>query len=124
MEPGVRVFDIGPGEMITLLIIALFIFGPEKLPKMAAKAGRVSRQFHRLAQEAKDDLEKELGPPFTDVRLKDLNPRSFLRVDLLDDSDPGHGDPWVNGGPPVPRHREQRSPITPGERPPHDADAT
>jgi sec-independent protein translocase protein TatB len=81
------VFDIGFGEMIGLAIVALLIFGPERLPKVAADAGRMLRQLRTMISGARNDLEESLGPEFKDLELSDLNPRTLVRKHLLDPID-------------------------------------
>jgi sec-independent protein translocase protein TatB len=78
------VFDIGFGEIIGLAIVALLIFGPERLPKVAADAGRMLRQLRTMISGARNDLEESLGPEFKDLELSDLNPRTLVRRHLLD----------------------------------------
>jgi sec-independent protein translocase protein TatB len=78
------VFDIGTGELLTLAIVALLIFGPERLPEMAAKAGRLVRQLRSMADGARDELSEQLGPEFRDLKLSDLQPRTLVRKHLLD----------------------------------------
>jgi sec-independent protein translocase protein TatB len=81
------VFDIGFGEMIGLAIVALLIFGPERLPKVAADAGRMLRQLRTMISGARNDLEESLGPEFKDLELSDLHPRTLVRKHLLDPID-------------------------------------
>ena len=84
-------FDIGPWEFAALAVIALLVFGPDKLPKIAADAGRLVRQLREMASGAKADLTRELGPEFDELRklnLNDLNPRTFVTKALLDDDPP------------------------------------
>ncbi len=58
---------IGPLELLVILIIGFLIFGPDKLPRMAASAGRLWHQFKRatfdltktIAEEARLDNDKE-----------------------------------------------------------------
>jgi len=92
------VFDIGIGEMIGLAIVALLVFGPERLPKVAADAGRMLRQLRTMISGARDDLQESLGPEFKDLELSDLNPRSFVRKHLLDPvEDDGNGQVTQSG---------------------------
>ena len=79
--------SIGAGEFLALAIIALLVLGPDKLPKFAADAARFLRQVRRMANNAKEDVRRELGPELQDISLDDLNPRSLMRKHLLDDSD-------------------------------------
>ena len=48
--------DIGLGEVVIIAIIALLVFGPEKLPKMAADAAKTLRQVRQMASAARKDL--------------------------------------------------------------------
>jgi sec-independent protein translocase protein TatB len=112
------VFHIGFGEVAVIVVIALFVVGPERLPKLAADAGRMLRQFRTMARNATTQVREELGPEFADVNLSDLNPRTFVRKHLLEDLD----DEDVAGGLPTTSPMAQR--LTVGERPPYDSDAT
>jgi sec-independent protein translocase protein TatB len=82
------VFDqVGWGEIALLVIVALFVFGPEKLPQVAQEAGRMIRGLRKMARDFSDDVKKELGPEFQDLDLEDLNPRTFVRKRLLSEFD-------------------------------------
>jgi sec-independent protein translocase protein TatB len=107
------VFDLSITKLLVLGVIALVIFGPDQLPKMASQAGRMFRDLRRMAEQAKADLTEGLGPEFADFDIADLNPRSFVRKHLLDDID---GD----GKPAQPRPH----PMDTGQRPPFDSEAT
>lgn len=77
-------FGIGTGEFLALAVVALLVLGPEKLPKFAADAARVLRQLRRMADTAREDVRKEMGPEFADISLDDLNPRTFVRKHVLE----------------------------------------
>jgi sec-independent protein translocase protein TatB len=66
-------------------VIALIVFGPYELPKIAQQAGRMLRDLRRIAEGAKADLREGLGPEFQDFDFEDLNPRRFVQKHLLDD---------------------------------------
>ena len=80
--------DINAPEFLLLLVLAVVLFGPEKLPELARKAARVVRYVRTMASSAQDQLSRELGPGFEDVNLRDLNPRAFVQKHLLDDVEP------------------------------------
>ena len=42
-------FNIGPGELILILIIALVVLGPGKLPDVASSLGKSVREFRKAA---------------------------------------------------------------------------
>jgi sec-independent protein translocase protein TatB len=81
-------FDIGAPEFLLLLVAAVILFGPEKLPEFARKAARLLRYIRTMAGSAQEQLSKELGPGFEDIDLRDLNPKTFLQKHLLDEVDP------------------------------------
>ena len=78
-------FDLSVTKLLVLAVIALVVFGPHELPKIAQQAGRALRDLRRIAEGAKADLREGLGPEFQDFEFEDLNPRRFVRKHLLDD---------------------------------------
>jgi sec-independent protein translocase protein TatB len=80
-------FDIGPLELIALAVIAMLVLGPDKLPGYAADAARVLRQVRRMANDAKAEMSRELGPELQDISMADLNPRHLVRKHLLEPVD-------------------------------------
>lgn len=82
-------FDIGIGEIIALAIVGLLIFGPDRLPKAAADAGRWARQIRAMAANAKTDLADSAGVDLSDTvgavkELRDLHPKRWASG-LFDD---------------------------------------
>ncbi len=47
-------FNIGPGELILFLVIALVVLGPGKLPDVAQSLGRSVREFRKAATDITD----------------------------------------------------------------------
>ena len=101
-------------------MIALVIFGPDELPKIASQAGRALRDLRRIAEGAKNDLREGLGPEFADFEIEDLNPKRFAQKHLS-------GDPNADQGAqqqPARQATANGTPLTPDERPPFDPNAT
>jgi sec-independent protein translocase protein TatB len=133
------VFDsVGWGEILVLVVAGLFILGPERLPAAAAWVGKTVRQVREYATGARDQLRRELGPEFDELRkpledlrgLRDFNPRTAVRRTLFDDA-PGDPMPLMkpNGYAPTANGSTAAVPpaqaaLRPGERPPIDPDAT
>ncbi|GAA3943354.1 sec-independent translocase [Actinomadura viridis] len=125
-------FDVGLGEMLVLVVLALVIFG-DKLPQAAGQAGRALRQLRQMANSAKADLQEGLGPEFKDFDVADLNPKTFVRKHLLEDHDddlrPGGANgssSGANGGlfDDEPSYATAGGGLEYGERPPFDNEAT
>ncbi len=116
-------FDLNLPKLLVLAVIALVIFGPHELPKIASQAGQALRDLRRIAEGAKNDLREGLGPEFADFDIEDLNPKRFVQKHLFDDL---NGDSATAGAAAQPsRAAGSNGPkLVPGERPPFDSDAT
>ncbi|MGJ5891036.1 Sec-independent protein translocase TatB [Streptomyces sp. V2] len=77
--------DIGPLELVTLAVLAVLIFGPDKLPKVIQDVTRTIRKIREFSESAKQDIRTELGPEFKDFEFEDLNPKTFIRKQLDND---------------------------------------
>jgi sec-independent protein translocase protein TatB len=115
------VFDLSITKLLVLAVIALIIFGPNELPRMASQAGKALRDLRRIADSAKNDLREGLGPEFQDFDLDDLNPKRFVRKHLLDDLEAGFSAP---SAPTQTTAAANGGFLAPGEAPPYDVEAT
>lgn len=82
-------FDqLGWGEVSVLLLLALFVFGPERLPSLAADLGRGAHQVRRWFSSVTAEVKRELGPELGELGtdLRQLHPRT-LATQLLEDED-------------------------------------
>jgi sec-independent protein translocase protein TatB len=73
--------------MLLLVVVGLFVFGPERLPAIVRDAGRVIRQLRDQARTMRDDLQAELGPELAELDLNSLNPRTLVEKHLLGDDE-------------------------------------
>jgi len=55
-------FNIGPGELIIVLIIALLVVGPGKLPDVGSALGKSIREFRKAATDVKDSTSLDPAP--------------------------------------------------------------
>lgn len=73
--------NIGFPELLIILLIALLIFGPRKLPEVGKNIGRALREFRRASDELKDRIENE-------IRAEDLRDlQEELRKDITKDGE-------------------------------------
>jgi len=114
------VFDLSLPKLLVLTVIALVIFGPDKLPQIAAQAGRALRDLHAIAESAKNDLREGLGAEFADFEIEDLNPKRFVQKHLFDDPNADQGAQQK----PARQAAANGTPLTPDGRPPFDPNAT
>jgi sec-independent protein translocase protein TatB len=110
-------FGIGIPEFMVIVVVALFVFGPDRLPDFARQAGRMVRQVRTLTRQTRDDLRSELGPEYADFELTDLDPRRAIRKHIQEAWESEDDDE------PSADHLEA-PPLKPGELPPYDSDAT
>jgi sec-independent protein translocase protein TatB len=66
---------MGWPEIGLILVVGLLLFGPDKLPGMAKQAGQFVRTVRQMADNAKNDLGREMGQDFSDLNLRDLDAR-------------------------------------------------
>ncbi|WP_269853396.1 sec-independent translocase [Streptomyces sp. RPT161] len=147
-------FNISPLDFVAIMLLAVIIFGPDKLPKLIQDASRMIRKLREFSDSAKEDIRKELGPEFKDFEFEDLNPKTFVRKNLMDNDSLGlkeirnsfdlkdematvkdavqegrhtvrtAGDPASAPGMNGTDRLHKSEPLRPGEHPPFDADAT
>ena len=103
-------FGMGWPEMFVIGVVAMLVFGPDKLPDLARQTGRFVRTLKQMADNAKVDLGREMGQDFSGINLRDLDPREVVRRSLLDDE-------------PAPKSAAQK-PLGAGEFPPYDSEST
>ncbi|WP_067817164.1 Sec-independent protein translocase protein TatB [Nocardia inohanensis] len=130
--------NIGWGEMLILLVAALVILGPERLPGAIRWTATSLKQVRDYATGATQQLKQELGPEFDEIRkpleqlneLRSMNPKSLVTKHLLDGDDSfltGNFDKPTNAsnsGYGNFAKPEQQKPLARNERPPLDPDAT
>ncbi len=115
-------FGLSVEHLLILLVAALFILGPERLPGAASWLARAVRQARDFASGAHARLETELGPEFHQLRkplqdlqaLRQFDPGAATQRYLLDDAAPAPASP----------SKTEVAALRPGGRPPTDPDAT
>lgn len=95
-------FGLGFAEIAVIVLVAIVVFGPDRLPEIARTAGRTVRTLRAMVADAKAQLSEEIGHDVIED-LKSLDPRIDVR------------------GPTPPA---KKSSLNPGEKPPFDREAT
>jgi Tat protein translocase TatB subunit len=86
------VFGLGLGEIAIIMVVALVVFGPDRLPEMAKQAASFVRDMRKMVANARRDIGvsiQDFGIDEEDLRtLRQLrNPKAFVRDKVLDGID-------------------------------------
>ncbi|MFE5828427.1 sec-independent translocase [Streptomyces erythrochromogenes] len=79
--------DMSALKLLTIMVLAIVIFGPDKLPKIIQELTGVIQKIRAFSDSAKQDLRSELGPEFVDFEFDDLNPKKFIQKQLAENED-------------------------------------
>ena len=71
-------FGIDAIDLVLILVLGVVMFGPERLPEYSRKAARVFVYLRGIANNATSTLRTELGADYSDLELRDLNPKTFI----------------------------------------------
>jgi sec-independent protein translocase protein TatA len=71
------VFGVGPTELMVILIIALLVFGPKRLPEVGRTLGKSLRELRRASDDVRGEITRAL--------------------DVDDEGEPSHGEPVESG---------------------------
>jgi sec-independent protein translocase protein TatB len=116
--------DIGLPELLVIAAVAVIVFGPHRLPEFARSAGRFLRTLRQMVNSAQADLRRELGPEFSDLDVRDLNPRAFVKKHLLDGIDSDDLDAHDKPVSSTVDATTSTPALAAGERPPYDPEST
>ena len=53
--------SLGPAEILVILVVALLVFGPHRLPEVGRQVGRTMREFRRWQHTMRRDLDEVFG---------------------------------------------------------------
>jgi sec-independent protein translocase protein TatA len=65
-----NIFGIGLPEMALILVIALLVFGPKKLPEIGRSLGKAIRGFQDASKEFEEEFKKEAQQLEDSVKMK------------------------------------------------------
>lgn len=107
-------FGINPMEMLIIAVVALLVFGPERLPEIAGKIGRgirelraatgdLTNEFQRAMVDAQSTID-EVKQPAIDVRQMTVSALSTVRLDQVEPPAASAASPAPEAEPAIARH--------------------
>jgi sec-independent protein translocase protein TatB len=129
------VFGIGPWELGVLLLLAVVLVGPDRMPGYARDAARLLKRLRVMADEATKDLREEMGPEFKDLDPRQLHPKTLIQKHIIEpawaDEEPSSSvtpvapaQPPTTGGSPSPVQPPAMTTVDANAPARWDADAT
>ena len=130
----------GMNELFILLVIAVLVIGPKRLPEYTQKLTNIVREVRRMASGAREQLKEETGVDLDEVDWRKYDPRQYdprkiIRDALLEDNTPAPtstaaGPASAGAASPGPSGEAAVAPLrvaerlAPGQPAPFDSDAT
>ena len=96
--------NLGPAEILVILVVALLVFGPKKLPEVGRQVGAAMRELRKIQDSVKSELDGVLNPDLTpridnDPPIEETDhaalphPEIGETPDVTDTGDDGFGGP-------------------------------
>src|SRR2546423_3249483 len=92
--------NIGPAEILVVLVLALIVFGPKRLPEVGRQVGAAMRELRRMQHSVRSELDSVIHPDLTPPDPSPTSPRavedtdhSMLPSPASDDHDEGFAGP-------------------------------
>jgi Tat protein translocase TatB subunit len=79
-------FNVGSGELLVILLVALLVLGPEKLPDSARKIGNVVNELRRMSQGFQSEVRKAMDEVKLDATAE-LPPTPPTKLEPVADGD-------------------------------------
>jgi Tat protein translocase TatB subunit len=70
--------NLGIGEMLFLVILALLLFGPRKLPEIARTMGKFMAEFKKASNEFQGQIHEEIRK----LELEEADPRKHIEPEV------------------------------------------
>lgn len=72
-----RVFGISGAEFFVIILVAVIVVGPQRLPEYTRQLTRMVRQLRLFLDNARSQIAEEVGPELAELDLSSLDPRQY-----------------------------------------------
>jgi TatA/E family protein of Tat protein translocase len=86
------VFNIGPMELIVILVLALIVFGPKRLPEIGRTVGKGLREFQKATKEVRGEIEGALKDEPASTHRGPTEPKTSSGPDRNGGEQPASGE--------------------------------
>lgn len=70
-------FGISGSEFLVIILVAVVVVGPQRLPEYTRKLTQMVRQLRVFLDNARSQIAEEVGPEMADLDLSSLDPRQY-----------------------------------------------
>lgn len=107
-------FNLSGSEIIVILLLALVVLGPEKLPDAMRRAGKTFAELKKLSSGFQDEVRKGFEEPVREIRKTAATVKSAARVttDTVTGKDKPRFNPETDPTPEPPRGSSVGEPLT------------
>ncbi|MDR0180414.1 twin-arginine translocase TatA/TatE family subunit [Actinomyces oris] len=70
-------FGINGNEFLVIILVAVIVVGPQRLPEYTRKLTQMVRQLRVFLDNARSQIAEEVGPEMADLDLSSLDPRQY-----------------------------------------------
>jgi len=102
--------QLGPLEILVILVVALVVFGPQRLPEIGRQVGKAVREFRRF----QESMRREIDDVLTEDRSDEAEPAPTLGPKRLVDGVQAEGEDF----PDAPSYKVEETPDTAPPVPP------
>lgn len=92
-------FGLGVPEILFILVIALIVFGPKRLPEIGRSLGKTLGEFRKATDDLKNTIEREVQLE----ELKQIAPTMITPVESVSRSEPAPAEKLPAEEPDTPR---------------------
>jgi sec-independent protein translocase protein TatB len=94
------VLNVGTGELLVVLLVALIVLGPDKLPQAARKVGQVMAEVRKVSSGFQSELRDAMKEPVEGTPTTERSPTPKAPPPVAPD-ELAANDPTIDGSEPV-----------------------